>query len=228
MTNEELWTEPFGDPKKRRKKTCPQSAGGICFFLEDVLIIFFPVGSQCIQATKKNKIQNLCMMIVFRLMFRNSFNSKVQHYHLSSSLKHEDSSPETTTSLRAISWTTTSRWKTISSRGWAKPILRPRGLKQTEVPNRNCSVPFEKFERTWVIPPKTKNMEELLVDLGTLQTSGSVELAKRDGHMTAVFLWWIRWGFLFFDDFYKIYQNTYKNEAFCQGSLAAKIKTSQV
>lgn len=102
----------------------------------------------------------VCMMIVFMLMFRNSLNNKVQHYHLSSSLKHEDSSPETTTSLRAISWTTTSRWKTISSRGWAKPILRPRGLKQTEVPNRNCSVeqaerstftkgvPFENFERT--------------------------------------------------------------------------------
>ena len=37
-------SEPFGDPKKRRKKTWPQSAGGICFFLEDVLIIYFFCG----------------------------------------------------------------------------------------------------------------------------------------------------------------------------------------
>ena len=175
-------------------------------------------------------------MIVFMLMFRNSLNNKVQHYHLSSSLKHEDSSPETTTSLRAISWTTTSRWKTISSRGWAKPILRPRGLKQTEVPNRNCSVeqaerstftkgvPFENFERTWVgSPPKQKTWKNFWW-IYELQTSGSVELAKRDGHMTAVFLWWIRCGFLR----WLLYQNAYNNAAFCQGSLASKIKTSQV
>lgn len=95
-------------------------------------------------------------------------------------------------------------------------------LKQTEVPNRNCSVEqveistFTKRGPIWKVwanmsyPPQTKNMEELLVDLGTLQTSGSVELAKRDGHMTAVFLWWIRWGFLFFDDFYKISKHVQK------------------